>query len=263
VKFRRRYAAARAKALGEFAFVTTRLAVVAAVLVWVGGLGWRAWQESDYLRVQGVRFEGDIPSRLPPAIPIRDGMRLFDFNSSRLEEETLRRFVELKDVSIRRCLDRTVVIKGEYRDPVALLASPSLVGIDAFGVAFPLPKAKIPARPLAVIDAPARERANAVAVLRLWERKLPAFFDVVKKLECDRMRAFRVELSDGVMVEWGSLDSATAVEKARKVLRLMTAYAPDKAPASLKFVTDDRIVMDAAWRPMPGKSREGGPIVKT
>ncbi len=258
VKFRRRYAASRLKSVGEFTWIASRLAIVAAALVWGGGMAWHGWQDAEFLRVQGIRYEGDIPQRLPASIPIREGVGLFSFNANKLEGEAVRRFIELQDVSIGRGLDRTVVVRGRYRAPVAMLAAGVPTGIDAFGVAFPIPRGRAAAPGLPVIDAPAKERANAVACLGLWERKLPAFFSVVKKLECDRMRSFQIELSDGVVVDWGTLETAGAVEKAKKILRVMTSFSPAKAPARLRFVTEDRIVMDSAW-----KSREGGKIVKT
>ena len=258
VKFRRRYAAARLKSLGEFTWIASRLAIVACVIVWGGGMAWHAWRDSDFLRVQGVRYEGDIPQRLPATIPIREGIGLFSFSAKDLEVEAARRFVELAEVSIGRGLDRTVVVHGRYRAPVAILAAAVPTGIDASGTAFPIPRGRAAVPGLPVIDAPVKERAKVVACLAVWERKLPAFFGVVKKLECDRMRSFQVELSDGVIIDWGTLDTADAVEKGKKILRVMTSFSPEKAPARLKFVTEDRIVMDSAW-----KMREGGKIVKT
>lgn len=258
VKVRRRYVAARLRSLGEFAWIASRLGVVAGVLVWGGGLAWHSWRDSEFLRVQGIRYEGDIPQRLPASIPIREGAGLFSFNAGKLESEATRRFVELSEVVIDRGLDRTVVVRGRYRAPVAMLAAPVPTGIDAFGVAFPIPRGRAAVPGLPVIDAPAKERAIAVACLGAWRRKLPAFFGVVKKLECDRMRSFQIELSDGVVIDWGTLEMADAVEKGKKILRVMTSFSPAKAPARLRFVTEDRIVMDSAW-----KSREGGKIVKT
>jgi cell division septal protein FtsQ len=150
------------------------------------------------------------------------------------------------------------VVRGHYREPAAMLvgaASPT--GIDSSGVAFPIPPGRTPDTALPEVDAPARDRAVAVACLGTWQKKLPDFFVVVKKLECDRMRTFHVELSDGVTVDWGTLDTAQAVDRGRKILRLMTQFSPGKAPAHLRFVTEDRIVMDNAW-----KTREGGNLVK-
>jgi cell division septal protein FtsQ len=264
VKFRRRYAAARLKAAGELFWIASRLAVVSAVLVWAGGMAWHGYRQSEFLKVQGVRYDGDIPARLPATIPIKTGIGLFTFDADKIEREAEKRFVELRDVTVGRSLDRHVVVRGRFRTPVAILESAQVpTGIDAFGIAFPIPPGRAPVKDLPVIDAPARERANAVACLSAWERKLPAFFDVVKKLECDRMRTFRVELSDGVIIEWGSLELPTAVEKASKVMRVMHSFSPDRSPARLKFVTEDRIVMDAAWRTASGTARQGGPIVKS
>lgn len=256
VKFRRRYAAARIKSLGEFTWIASRLAVVSGVLIWLGGVAWRQWEDSPYLKIQAIRFEGDIPVRYPATLPVKEGMGLFSFDADKLERDGVRRFSEFRDLSVHRTIDRTIVVRGRFREPVALLGSAAApTGIDAFGQAFPIPRGHAPATHLPVIDAPAAERANAVAVLSAWERKLPKFFGVVKKLECDRMRTFRVELSDGVSIEWGSLEIATAVEKGRKILTIMKSFSPEKTPARLIFVTEDRIVMDAAWR--------GAHIVKT
>jgi cell division septal protein FtsQ len=227
---------------------------VAGVLVWGAGLAWHAWQDSSYLRVQAVRFEGDIPIRLPASVPVKAGARLFSFSSRQLEQEELRRFPELASLSIHRTFDRALVVQGRFRQPVALL-DPSTVptGIDPQGIAFPIPPDRVPERPLPLVAAAPRDRANAIACLGAWQKKIPAFFDVVKKLECDRMRTFHVELSDGVMADLGDLDAANAVDKGQKILRLLESFSPGKSPAHLKFVTDDRIVMDNAWKP-----REGG-----
>lgn len=254
VKFRRRYATARLKSLGEFTWIASRLAVVAGVLVWGAGLAWHAWQDSSYLRVQTVRFEGDIPIRLPATVPVKAGARLFSFSSRDLQQDELRRFPELASLSVHRTFDRALVLRGRFREPVALL-DPSLVptGIDPQGLAFPIPPDRVPEHALPLVEAAARDRAGAVACLGAWQKKVPAFFDVVKKLECDRMRTFHVELSDGVTVDLGTLDTAEAVDKGQKILRLLESFSPGKSPAHLKFVTEDRIVMDNVWKP-----REGG-----
>lgn len=251
------------KNLGEIVWIGSRIAVVAAVLVWAGGMGWHTWKQSEYFRIQDIRFEGDIPARLPATVPIKKGQGLFSFDTDKLETNAKRRFVELRDVSFRRTFGREIVVRGRFRQPVAVLASASSpTGIDAFGVAFPIPPGETPLQPLPAIEAVVQERANAVACLGAWERKLPAFFDMVKKLECDRMRAFRIELSDGVVIDWGPLLLDDVVERARKILRLREHFLPHKAPARLTFVTEDRIVMDAAWRPAAGTTREGDKIVK-
>jgi hypothetical protein len=43
------------------------------------------------------------------------------------------------------------------------------------------------------------------------------------------------------------LEPEAAADKALKILRAMQRFTPKKRPASLRFVTDDRLVMDGAW----------------
>ena len=106
-------------------------------------------------------------------------------------------------------------------------------------------------------------RREIVRRLHVWQKKVPAFFDVVKKLETDKLHALHVELSDGVTVDWGDLEPDAAVDKARNVLRLMEFFSPGRTPARLRFVTEDRIVMDASWQSAGSKSNGEDHLVKT
>lgn len=244
-------------------WVVSRLGVVAAVVVWGGGFAWHAWKNADFLRITDVRFEGDVPTRLPGSISLREGIGLFSFSASGIEAEAERRFPELASVDVDRRFDRGITVRSRYRVPVAMVAASVPTGIASDGVTFAVPASMDLPPGLPVIDAPARQRPQLVEALGIWRKKLPAFFDVVKKLETDKLRSVRVELSDGVVIEWGEFDTDSAVDKARNVLRLMEFFSPGRAPARLRFVTDERIVMDPGWRPAGSKTSEGDHFVKT
>ena len=70
------------------------------------------------------------------------------------------------------------------------------------------------------------------------------------------MRELYVELSDGVLVQFGPLEEIDAQDRAKKILKLRAVFHPAKTPATLSFVTSDRIVMDKNWQ-------KGGAHVET
>ncbi len=263
VRFRRRAATARLKIVGEALWVTSRIAIVAGVVVWGAGLGWNAWKSAEFFRITNVRFEGDVPPRLPGTIPVRAGIGIFSFSASDLEAEAKRRYPELGSLDVSRRFDRGLTIRGRYRTPMAMVVAPIPTAISADGTTFAVPASMTVPSALPVIDAPVRQRAELVETLHLWQKKVPAFFEVVKKLETDKVHSFHVELSDGVTVDWGDLEPDSSVEKARNVLRLMEFFSPGRTPARLRFVTQDRIVMDASWQSAGSKTSGEDHLVKT
>jgi cell division septal protein FtsQ len=256
IRFRRRSARSALRHAARSAWAFVQVGGVLGLAAWGIYEGREMWTKSEWLRVQNIAYEGDIPESLSGFLGLKRGQNLDLLNLTRKEADALKKYPELKSISISRTLMRGILVEGEARAPVALSEQNGhRVGVDEYGVVFPF-SAKRPAPDdLPVIVAPSvDDRVRAVNCLLEWKRAAPRFYSLVKNLETDRMHAFHVELSNGVEVYWGEMDLEHVNIRARHILKLMESFAPKKTPAHLRFVTDDRMVIDANWvRAAPAK----------
>lgn len=250
VRFRRRYASSVARRTATVMWTLGRLGIVAAVVGWAGmvSLGW--WRTTPLFKVQAVDIDASLPDGLPGFLAIKPGENLFSLDLGARRTAALTRFRELEDVKIRRTLKRGIYVSGRYRSAMAVVDKNGHPwGVDAHARVFPSGE-KNPLPPELPVLLPYRDDHLPMLVRRLqeWKKKTPEFYRLVKFLETDRIRSLNVELHDGVIVRWGTVDDETSVARAENVERLLAAYAPAKRPATLRFVSADRIVMDANWQ---------------
>lgn len=252
VRFRSRYAGSVAKQWSKF-FINGVLTVAV-----IGGGFWGVtssiefWETSSTLRVQEVIFSNDIPTRLRSNFPIKSNDHLLKLRPSTLEQEFLTKFPELKSLAIRRTLFRNVSVSGKLRIPVARIPSSGEgMALDINGFSFPLSDNSLLTDHLPMIETPnVEDRRLLLTFLARWKKDLPLFYSLIKKIETDRMREFIVELSDGVLIDWGPIDEADIMARAKRVMRLRELFKQTKNPAWLTFVTNDRLVMDRNWQKM-------------
>jgi cell division septal protein FtsQ len=248
VRFRPRYAGSLLRSVGKGLWLLFRVAVVGGAVAWAGVAGMRYWKTSSSLRVKSIVFAGDVPAALRASFPVKPNENLFLIHPRVLEKDALQKFPELRTLSVRRALNRDVIVTGAYRVPVARSrANGRDLGVDANGELFPL-SGITPAPDLPTIEAPyLADRQALVRCLDAWKKHAPKFNSLVKKLETDRMGKLSVEMTDDVLIDWDELELDHVVDRAEKILKLRAMFEPKKFPATLKFVTDDRIVLSANW----------------
>lgn len=218
--------------------------------------GVRFWQKSPWIQVTSVRFVGDIPPALEIESPVRVGENIITLRPGRLEKAILQQFPELDRLSVHRQWNRSVVIEGAYKTPVALLEEGRETrGLDGGGRLFPIgehnqPLKRLPTVTLAegALD-PASVLPPVANSLRRLEKGLPKFYSLLRRLEIDGIGRVLVVLEDGVKIHWGEIDPEEDVLKASRVMRLRENFTPRETPAYLRFVTTERVVMDAHWAP--------------
>jgi hypothetical protein len=86
-----------------------------------------------------------------------------------------------------------------------------------------------------------------LACLAAWSSKQPTFSSQITECETDTIHRLQVKLADGTVIDWGALDPRVLSLRTQRVMRVLENYHPAKTPATLRFVTDDRLVMDANW----------------
>ncbi len=250
VKFRPRYAGSVVKKMGKsFALLTLGAGAMLAI-GWTTVKGAQYWKQSERLRVKQVVFSGELPASLKGSFKVGAHDHLLKIHPLLLEKESLEKFPELKRISIRRTLDRSLIVNGTFRRPIAKLESPGKeLGIDNDGIVFALGELlDLPANLPVIECAYPSDRTTVLGILDRWQKDVPNFYSLVKKVETDRMRELYVELTDGVTIEWGNISDANIVQQSQRVLTLREKFTPQKTPAKLILVTTDRIVMDANWK---------------
>jgi len=250
VKFRRQYAES---VLRRVAMRGVKVTVAVTLL---GGLAYgslelkKFWSGSAALRVSGVRFEGDIPPALQQNFTVKPGDHLFKLKLKSMEDAYLKRFPELQTLSISRSLGRAVVIEGHYKKPRALMSFDNrTMGVYGDGTLFPITEhnpvdEKLPFITGASVS-PAR--AQLVEALDVWKNDAPEFSALVKRLETDNIGTVRVVLDDGVVVQWGEMNENELLVHAANILNVLENFTPTKVPATLRVVSNNRIVMDSSW----------------
>lgn len=223
--------------------------IILGVLAGVLFFGFRFVRDTQAMDVRDVIFEEPLPATVRENFPIRPKQNLLLLRPRTVERDLLKRYSELEDVSVSRTLRGAVKVSARYRRPIAFVAiAGNQQGIDRDGVVFPLSEAHSSVGALPTIkSANTSDRILLLKLLDHWKSDAPNFYSLVKNLETDRMHRLSVEMSDNVFIDWDEMDLQRAVIRAERVIKLRTLFAPKKVPARLKFVTDDRIVMDANW----------------
>jgi cell division septal protein FtsQ len=249
IKFRPKYAGRRAK---EVSARLGRLAVALAVLgggVFGAMAARRAWSHNDAFNIRDIILQGDIPSDLEKSLPFNRDSNLFAMRPERAQTELLAAFPELKSLSIRRTWGHDVVVTGHFRGAVAWFTQNGKAKfIDSTGVMFALPADTIDTAHLPKLSwSHDEDRAAMLACLAAWSSKQPTFSSQITECETDTIHRLQVKLADGTVIDWGALDPRVLSLRTQRVMRVLENYHPAKTPATLRFVTDDRLVMDANW----------------
>ncbi len=251
VKFRSRYAGSLAKRAGIWVGNAAALTAIVGGCAWLAASGQKYWKKNDFLRIKSVVYSGEVPDALKSGLTIRAGDNILLIHPFQLEKEALARFSELKEISVRRNLNKIVTIDGKFRKPIALThVHGKEFGVDAEGIVFPLPKSFAPAdAALPSIEAVnLADRKARLQDLSTWKKSFPNFYSLVKKIETDRMRSVTVELSDGVSIRFGNYEDVALELTTKHLLKLRDLYKPAKTPALLTVISPERIVMDANWK---------------
>lgn len=260
VKFRRRYASAQLKSVQSFLIGTLKIGFSVAVLGWAGFFGWSFLKSNPYFRIQDVFFEGDIPPGLPQLMAIKTGDNIFKIKSGDKISAAMKEYPQLKSLKINRGIDRRVMVKGVYREPVALVETASGVrGLDEGGLVFSLTESKFPWHDLPFYSASGPEPIQQKSLNFLLEMKNSSadFYSRLKQIETDKMGMLRLTMKDETAVKWGEMDPSALRLRVTRLMKIFERFEPIKQPAALLFVTDDRIVMSANWK------QKGGDLVKT
>jgi hypothetical protein len=206
------------------------------------------------LRVASVSYATPAPAELKDWLGIAPGQNIVRLQTAQREREGLAKFPQLSTLTIERTLDRQIVVSCRLRSPVAIIDRPGrLSGVDADGTVFPLNAMPTPERPH-LVGTPASEQLRALAaLLAQLEKRAPDFYSIVREIETDRMLPVRFVFMNGAVALWGDMGPETALEKAANTLRLFEHFVPARAPATFRFITPDRLVIDANWTDVKSK----------
>ncbi len=249
IKVRHRYVATVLKDTGKTVWLWTRVGISMAAVVWMAVFLTHFWHTSPLLHVKEIKFYGDIPEKLHLALSIRPGQNILVMNTSREQKEILRQFPEIKDISIWRTPLRDVIVRGEYRIPVAVFEKDGQTqGIDIGGGIFPITtenplKEKVPV----VAGFRRGDLAQLMEAIQKLKNSSPDFYSLIYRLETDTMNNIKMELSDQIFLFWGQLEENDLVIKAQRVLDILNRFVPKNRPAQLRFITTNRLVIDANW----------------
>ncbi|MFN0118412.1 MAG: cell division protein FtsQ/DivIB [Elusimicrobiota bacterium] len=256
VKFRTRYAKSVATQYLKAIGILTGIAVVGFGVFSLGGSANKYWNNSANFKVDRIIWQGDIPKNLPSFLNLKPGTQIFSLKTETLEERAIKKFSELKSLRVSRNLNKDVVIEGEFRSALAISAqNDHLIGIDEKSVVFPL---SIPMPQLVnsiwFSMADPTHKTKIVNFLSSVKNEFPDFLKIVKSIETDRIGMLKIVLDNGVIIEWGILEQSNLSQRIKNVLHVLTDMKPMKSSALLKFVTDERIVMDNNWDSIKKKS---------
>lgn len=253
VRFRRRYATGVARGVAARAWSVVRLGAVAALVVWGARSAVSFYRTGEVFRVQDVMLSGDVPSGAEAVLGVSTGDNILSFRPTEAEARLLKAFPELRSVNVRRGFDRRISVEGSYRFPVAYVRREGrLDGMDDAGVMFPVPEG-VPSTGRPLIDGEMAEPVRRAALDTLLElrQEAPEFCARIERMETDKMRSASIFIDGGVVIDWGELGRDDAALKAGRIEAILERFAPTADGAHLRFVTLDRVVMDAHWAPRP------------
>jgi cell division septal protein FtsQ len=252
VKFRRRYATSLLTTWGVRVWALTKVLLVLGIVGLAVLKGQSFWETSRWLKIAGVQFVKPPTPALRAFLDIQPGDNIMDLKPNQLEKAGMAKFKQLKNLKIGRRLTRHVVVDFEYRTPFALLeVAGKNIGVDATGVVFPIDELKLtePLPPTLAGFSPSAELSGTMAALSTIQKEVPEFYSLIKILKTDRMQPLRVVLKNDVVIYWGEMESSNVVGRTENILKVLSQFTPKKSFASLRFVTDDRLVMDSQWMP--------------
>lgn len=249
IRFRHQYVTAVLKDVGFRFWNFLKWFVVIGSVAWGSIFLVHFWQTSPYLRIRGIKFIGDIPTKLPEVVSFRPGENIFFVNTSREEKDILREFPELKSVSLWRTPLREIVVSSEFRIPVAVCEKEGeLSGIDSSGFIFPFTKENQAKEFLPLIRGFRKgDLPGLMKDLLLLKKETPDFYSLIIRLETDTMNSINFELRDQIFIFWGELEERNLILKAKRVGEVLERFVPLKKPAKLRFVTENRLVIDSSW----------------
>lgn len=251
VRFRSRYASSLLKNTGLIVFQLLKIGIVLGSLGVGSFYSWSFWKTSTLFQVKAVQFEGELPQALIENFPIQKGNHILKIHPSQLEVDFKKQFPVLSSFSIHRQINKTVVVTGKFRAPIAMLQEGGVnKGLDSNGIIFPLEVGmSVEGYPLidGKVESPSMKRlAEALSQI---QKESPKFFLLLKKIKTDKIPTIQFELSDGVLVDWPRIIGQDVRETSEGLLAFRDQYEPFKMPAKITVISKDRIVMDANWKP--------------
>ena len=144
------------------------------------------------------------------------------------------------------------------RDPISLITKNGITyGVDLDGIVFPIHDYNQPENPLPFFvgfkkDSPLFQRwAHSLSVLK---NEFPEFYSQINRLETDTILTVNVVLNNGVIVDWTGMKPTRIADQTKNVLRIFDHYRPTGSPATMRFVTEDRIVINRNWKKIKEKN---------
>jgi cell division septal protein FtsQ len=249
IRFRSRYAKSILSKTGTSLWSVGQIAFVVGVLIWGYSLTRHALRNSNYLKVQGIQFDENLPSQIKILVPIKPGDNVFSFNSGLIENSIMEKYPELKKISVRRTFSRTIVVEGKKCLFILRTARVNEVwGVDEEGVVFPFSETPGNLSDLPFFEA---NKINESKVQVKWLMKMkensPELFSRVALCRLGAGDELKIQLKNGVEIQWGTIDEKSLNERSQNILRLLESFVPVGEPATLKFITSDRIVMNNNW----------------
>ena len=251
VKFRRRYASSlfQRSILRIWDFI--KLTVFTFLIAGITLAAWKFWNTSPWIRIQAIHFEGDVPQALQKKILGFSGKNILKLKTGQMEKEFREAYPELKSLTLHRSWDRSIRVTGSYRDPVAFLSRsryPQAIDSDGFLFRFnkemPVPQGN----PLLTGDLSSETLKKVAGTLFLFRKNIPSFYKRLQTIKTDRMRGTKITLFDDILLYWGDLNPKDDVIKGRRVQEILNRFHPQKKQATIRFLEDNRVVLDVNWR---------------
>lgn len=250
VRFRKRYAASTFKrSLIKFSKISL-VAGAAMSVLWVGREGRHFWNTSPLLKVTAVDYIGFIPPGLTEFLGYKSGMNIFWVRPAAMRRGALRTFPELRNLDIERRWDRSVVVRGTARRPLAAYGpEENRKAVDETGTVFPLTVDAEGTEPLARVD-PIPDESIRIPVARLLaelSRSAPEFYSTLKFVKTDKINSVILITDEGVTIYWGTTNLAQADQKSNRIAGVFQRFHPADHRATLRFVEADRVVLNSYW----------------
>lgn len=259
VRFRRRYATSVLKNSGLRLWRLMQIFIV-AILIGLGGKAFVSWwNTTTFNQISQITYSGDIPNGLAEILSLDEEQNFFLFSPAARENEALRQFPQLESLKIKRRITRTLArevrIMGEYRVLLGhIRVKGRMYGFDKNGVIFPIEDRLLVDGghyPVVVTHHSEPNIKPIARVLESWRAKKPEFFSQVIEISVEPDIELLIKLQNGAEVIWPLTEEL--LDRVDHILRVLARFEPVKAPATLRFVTDQRIVMNSNWAPHQNK----------
>jgi hypothetical protein len=190
-----------------------QLILVLSLVVALGALAFLATAtadlvvDSNLLDVRGVRVRGNVyvaDESIIDRLGVMEGLSLLDVDPELLADE-ISSHPRLRNVRVRRGLDRWIQVEVEEREPVALIEAGMMVEVDAEGFVLPpVERGELPDLPIltgvgARLPSPGTrlespELALALQSLVDLHRSAPGFVAMVSEIDLARSPIYRIHL---------------------------------------------------------------------